>query len=275
MKTVTTTLDNHILTVTLHRPEQLNAFNEQMMEELLAVYKAANENDDVRVIIVTGSGKAFCAGMDLAQGDDVFASNEVQEQFRDTGGRVSLAVYELKKPIIAAINGAAIGIGITMTLPMDIRIVKKEAKIGFVFGRRGIGPEAASGWFLTKHVGIGKALEWLYSGRIISSSEALEAGLVQYEVEDPYAKACDIAREIIKNTSAISNAFSRQLLWSMHATEHPFQSHVVESKFLHWVATSPDVKEGIRSFLEKRPAEFQMKASELPDFMENKQIEGV
>ena len=268
MQTVTTNLDNHILTVTLHRPEQLNAFNEQMMEELLTVYEAANENDDVRVIIVTGSGKAFCAGMDLTQGENAFASDEEQELFRDMGGRVSLVVHELKKPIIAAINGAAIGIGITMTLPMDIRIVKKEAKIGFIFGKRGIGPEAASGWFLTKHIGIGKALEWLYSGRIISSAEALAAGLVQYEVDDPYAKAYELAQEIVANTSAVSNAFSRQLLWSMHVTEHPLTSHLVESRFLHWIATSPDVKEGIDSFFEKRPAKFEMKVSELPNFVE-------
>lgn len=265
-ETLFTSIDRGVMTITLHRPDVLNAFNEQMMNELIETYQAADANDDVRVVIVTGSGRAFCAGMDLNTGDDVFASEESADDFRDTGGRVSLVVHEIKKPVIAAINGAAVGIGITMTLPMDIRIVKKDAKIGFVFGRRGIGPEAGSGWFLPKLVGISKALEWVLTGRMLTTSEALEAGLVQYEVEDPYEKAMEIAREIVDNTSAVSNAFSRKLLWSMLGAEHPIESHLVESKFLHWAGTEADAKEGINSFMEKRPAVFKMTAKQLPNF---------
>lgn len=266
--TLLTNIEDGIMTIILNRPDQLNSFNEEMMEELIQTYKNADSNHDVRVIIVTGSGKAFCAGMDLASGEGVFSSNESDKEFRDMGGRVSLVVHSLKKPVIAAINGAAVGIGITMTLPMDIRIVKKDAKIGFVFGRRGIGPEAASGWFLPKIVGIHKALEWVLTGRMLSTSEVVEAGLAQYEVEDPYAKAIEIAKDIAYNTSAVSNAFSRKLLWNMLGTQHPYESHLLESKFLHWAGTSKDAKEGILSFLEKRPAKFEMSAHELPDFFE-------
>lgn len=255
------------MTITLHRPDVLNAFNSKMMEELIAAYEEADANDEVRVIIVTGSGRAFCAGMDLTCGDDVFASEESAEDFRDTGGKVSLVVHSLKKPVIAAINGAAVGIGITMTLPMDIRIAKKNAKIGFVFGRRGIGPETGSGWFLPKLVGVSKALEWVLTGRMLTTAEALDAGLVQYEVEDPYAKVVEISREIADNTSAVSNAFTRQLLWEMLGAKGPLESHLIESKFLHWAGGQADAKEGINSFMEKRPAKFEMTAQQLPDFL--------
>lgn len=265
-ETLLTSIDRDVMTITLHRPDVLNAFNVQMMDELIAAYKEADANDDVRVVIVTGSGRAFCAGMDLTTGDDVFSSEESAEDFRDTGGRVSLALHSLKKPVIAAINGAAVGIGITMTLPMDIRIAKKNAKIGFVFGRRGIGPEAGSGWFLPKLVGVSKALEWVLTGRMLTTAEALEAGLVQYEVEDPYAKAVEISREIADNTSAVSTAFSRQLLWGMLGAKGPLESHLIESKFLHWAGAQADAKEGINSFMEKRPAKFEMTVQELPDF---------
>jgi enoyl-CoA hydratase/carnithine racemase len=272
-ETLLTSIEQGVMTITLHRPNVLNAFNEQMMNELIEAYQAADANDEVRVVIVTGSGRAFCAGMDLNTGDDVFASEESADDFRDTGGRVSLVVHEIKKPVIAAINGAAVGIGITMTLPMDIRIVKKDAKIGFVFGRRGIGPEAGSGWFLPKLVGISKALEWVLTGRMLTTSEALEAGLVQYEVEDPYEKAMEIAREIVDNTSAVSNAFSRKLLWSMLGAKHPIESHLVESKFLHWAGAEADAKEGINSFMEKRPAVFKMSAKQLPNFFRGNEKE--
>ena len=265
-ETLITSIENGIMTIYLNRPHALNAFNEKMMEELILSYKKAEANPNVRVIIVTGNGRAFCAGMDLTGGEDTFNPEEASEDFRDTGGRVSLTVYELKKPVIAAINGPAVGIGITMTLPMDIRIIKKDAKAGFVFGRRGIGPEAASGWFLPKLVGIPKALEWILTARMITSSEGLEAGLFQYEADDPYEKALEIAREIVNHTSSVSNAFSRQLLWNMLGTEHPHESHLIESKFLHWASTKSDAKEGVRSFLEKRPAQFNMKVQELPDF---------
>ena len=266
MQTIETCLDNGILTVTLNRPEQLNAFNEVMLQELIDVYKSTNDDEAVRVIIVTGAGKAFCAGMDLAPGDDVFTTKDEMASFRDLGGQLSLVVYSLQKPIIAALNGAAVGIGITMTLPMDVRIVKTNAKVGFVFGRRGIGPEAASGWFLTKHVGISKALEWLYTGRMIPTDELIVSGLMQYAVDDPYVKAVEIAKEIIGNTSPVSNAFSRQLLWQMHNIQHPLESHLIESRFLHWVSPTADVKEGIQSFKEKRLPNFTLKTNDIPNF---------
>lgn len=266
-ETIKTDLQDGILVLTLNRPEMMNTYTHKMNEELLHFYKEVSNNDEVRVIIVTGSGRAFCAGMDLNEG---FDTEESAEDFRDLGGQVSMQMYKVTKPIIAAINGAAVGIGMTMTLPMDIRIVKKNVKIGFVFGRRGIGPEAGSGWFLPKVVGIGKALEWTLTGRYIPTSEALQAGLVQYEEEDPFAKAHEIARDIVTNTAATSNTFTRQLLWKMLGQEHPYESHLIESKFLHWASRNADVVEGIQSFIEKRPAEFPLKASELPKFFKSK-----
>lgn len=266
-ETIKTELQDGIMTLTLNRPDYMNAYTEKMSEELLHFYKNVNGNDDVRVIIVTGSGRAFCAGMDLSEGGSTFSSEQSSEDYRDLGGQVSLQVYEVNKPIIAAINGPAVGIGMTMTLPMDIRIVKKDTKIGFVFGRRGIGPEAASGWFLPKIVGIGKALEWTLTGRFIPTTEAVEAGLMQYESEDPLAKAYEIAQDIVENTAATSNSFTRQLLWKMMGQDHPSASHLVESKFLHWAGQNADATEGIQSFVDKRQAEFPMKASELPNFL--------
>lgn len=266
-KTIQTTLhDDGILTVTLNRPQAMNAYTLEMNEELKHLYKELNNDDAVRVIVVTGSGRAFCAGMDLSEGGATFESAESTEEFRDLGGQVSMLVYEVKKPIIAAINGPAVGIGMTMTLPMDIRIVKKDTKIGFVFGRRGIGPEAGSGWFLPRIVGISKALEWTLTGRYIPTSEALQAGLVQYEEEDPLAKAYEIAREIIQHTAATSNSFTRQLLWKMLGETHPYESHLMESKFLHWAGQNADAHEGIQSFVDKRAPQFPLKATDLPDF---------
>ena len=264
--TITTKLENHIMTITLNRPDNLNSFNEPMMQDLVAAYHSADQNDDVRVIIVTGAGRAFCAGADLSSGDNTFTSTLSAEEFRDKGGQLSLVVHSLKKPVIAAINGHAVGIGITMTLPMDIRIAKPDAKIGFVFGTRGIGPEACSGFFLPRIVGANKALEWLYTGRYIPVEEAREYGLIQYIDEQPYEKALAIAKQIVANTSAVSNSFSRQLIYHGINSTHPMEAHEIESRFLHWISTSDDVKEGIRSFLEKRPPQFPLKASELPNF---------
>lgn len=266
-ETIKTELENGILTLTLNRPEQMNAYTEKMNEELLHFYKNVNEDDAVRVIVVTGAGRAFCAGMDLSEGGATFSSEESEEEYRDLGGQVSLQVYEVKKPIIAAINGPAVGIGMTMTLPMDIRVVKKNAKIGFVFGRRGIGPEAASGWFLPRLVGIGKALEWTLTGRYIPTDEAVENGLVQFESDEPLEKAYEVAREIVENTAATSNSFTKQLLWKMLGENHPLSSHLIESKFLYWAGKNADANEGIQSFIEKRISVFPMKASELPDFL--------
>lgn len=246
----------------------MNAYTYEMNDELLDVYRRADQDDDVRVIIVTGAGRAFCAGMDLSLGTEVFQTEESEEDFRDIGGKVSLEVYKLKKPVIAAINGAAVGIGATMTLPMDIRIMKPGAKIGFVFGKVGIGPEATSGWFLPRIVGVNKAMEWVLTGRYIPEDEAVSSGLIQYVFDNPYEKAVEIAEEIIKNTAATSNSFSRQLFWQMLGKDHPYESHLVESRFLYWASRNADNKEGIESFLEKRSANFPMKANDLPDFFE-------
>ncbi|WP_188208063.1 enoyl-CoA hydratase-related protein [Alkalibacillus aidingensis] len=262
--------DEGILTVTLNRPDAMNAYTYQMNEELMNVYQKANQDDQVRVIIVTGAGRAFCAGMDLDEGDTTFQTEDTIESFRDIGGKTSLTVYELNKPIIAAINGPAVGIGLTMTLPMDLRIVKKNTKIGFVFGRRGIGPEAASGWFLPRVVPMGKALEWTLTGRMIPTEEAYQAGLVQYEEEDPLNKAYEIAREIVENTAATSNAFTRQLIWQMRGDQHPERSHLIESKYLYWASRNKDSKEGIESFMEKRKPDFPLSASDLPNFFTEK-----
>ncbi|MFC0272520.1 enoyl-CoA hydratase-related protein [Metabacillus herbersteinensis] len=266
-ETILIDVQNNIMTITLNRPSVLNAFNEQMLEELLKAYKQADENDEVRVVIVTGSGRAFCSGSDLSGGVETFSSEKSADNYRDTGGKLSLQVYNLKKPVIAAINGTAVGVGITMTLPMDIRIFTKGAKLGFVFGRRGIGPEACSGWFLPKIVGIGKALEWVLTGRMISTEEAHSSGLVNYVVEDALEKALEIAGEIVANTSSVSNAFSRQLLWHMLGTESPANSHLFESKFLHWAGNQADAKEGVAAFIEKRTPTFNMSVNEMPDFI--------
>jgi len=270
-ETIKTDLKDGILTIYLNRHDNLNAFTLQMGEELIDAYQQADRNDNVRVIVVTGEGKAFCAGMDLSEGEATFAYSEQPDQFRDSGGQVSLAVYNLKKPIIAAINGPAVGIGITMILPMDLRIVKKDTKIGFVFGKIGIGPEACSGWFLPRLVGIGKALEWTYTGRYIPTAEAYQYGLVHYEEDDPLKKAYEIANEIVKNTAATSNSFIRQLLWKMLGQNHPYESHLAESRFLHWAGNNADAKEGIQAFLQKREVNFPLSNNDLPNLFHNKE----
>ncbi|MEH7495410.1 enoyl-CoA hydratase-related protein [Neobacillus niacini] len=267
-ETIRTEQNEGILTIFLNRPKKMNAYTHVMAQELIDSYKNANEDDDVRVIIVTGEGKAFCAGMDLGDGGKTFSVSESMEDFRDSGGQVSIVVHDLKKPIIAAINGPAVGIGLTMTLAMDIRIVKKDAKIGFVFAKRGIGPEACSGWFLPRLVGIGKALEWMYTARYIPTSEALASGLVQYEVEDVLEKAYELAKQIASETAATSNTFVRQLLWGMLSENSPYASHLAESKFLFWAGNNADAMEGVQSFLEKRPAKFPLNSSDVPDFFD-------
>ncbi|MCM3594895.1 enoyl-CoA hydratase-related protein [Metabacillus idriensis] len=264
--TIKTEQKEGILTIFLNRPERMNAYTHEMANELMEAYKNADLDDDVRVIIVTGEGKAFCSGMDLGNAGETFSSNESIAEFRDSGGQISLLVHNMKKPIIAAINGPAVGIGLTMTLAMDIRVVKKDAKIGFVFAKRGIGPEACSGWFLPRLVGIGKALEWMYTARYIPTSEALESGLVQYEVDDVLEKAYELAQLIACETASTSNRFVRQLLWNMLSENTPVASHLAESKFLYWAGNNADAKEGIQSFLEKRPPKFPLKISEVPDF---------
>ena len=225
-------VDDGVLTITLDRPDRLNAFTTRMMHELIDAFGQADADDAVRAIIVTGAGRAFCAGADLGAGGDTFDNREEPiEQHRDGGGRVTLRIFESKKPVIAAINGPAVGVGATMTLPMDVRIAARGARMGFVFARRGIVPEACSSWFLPRVVGISRAMEWVATGRVFPAEEALAGGLVSRVVE-PEAlleTARGLAREIADNTSAVSVALARQLLWRMLGADHPMEAHKVDS----------------------------------------------
>ncbi|MFD6443068.1 crotonase/enoyl-CoA hydratase family protein [Peribacillus sp. NPDC060186] len=267
--TITSEIVDHVMIITLNRPERMNAFNEKMCDELILALDEADENDDVRAIILTGAGKAYCAGMDLEKGAETFMDHTPLVEYRDAGGVLSLRIFEMKKPIIAAINGSAVGIGITMTLPMDIRIASTDAKMGFVFARRGITMEACSGWFLPRLVGMGKASEWIFTGRMISAMEAYEGRLVNKIVEPDELMpiAMEIASEIAENTSSVSVTLSRQLMWTMLGANHPVESHKIESKMIHWTGKQADAQEGIEAFLEKRKAEFTMKSSsDMPPF---------
>lgn len=267
-------LADKVLTITLHRPDKLNAFTARMARELLDAMDQADRDDAVRVIIVTGSGRAFCAGADLSTGGDTFDYSTPQHQatidaHRDGGGIVTLRFFESIKPMIAAINGPAVGVGITMTLPMDIRIASTNARMGFVFARRGIVPEACSSWFLPRVVGISRAAEWTYTGRIFNAEEALASNLVSRVVapEDLLPTAQALAREIADNTSAMSVTLTRQLLWRMLGADHPMEAHKIDSKCIYFMGQSPDAMEGVSSFLQKRPAQFTMKpSSDLPPF---------
>ena len=266
-------VNDRVATVTLDRPGKLNAFTRRMRDELIGAFAAADADDGVRVVIVTGAGRAFCAGADLSGGAGTFDSakrgDAGLEDDRDGGGRVSLALYEMKKPVIAAINGPAVGVGVTMTLPMDVRIASSTAKFGFVFARRGIVPEACSSWFLPKVVGVSQAAEWLYTGRVFGAEEALAGGLVSRVVPPetllPAARA--LAREIADNTSAVAVALSRQMLWRMAGADHPMEAHKVDSRGILAMGASPDVREGVAAFLEKRAPRFGMKPStDMPSF---------
>ncbi len=288
-ETLDYSISDNILTLTLNRPDKLNAFNGPMMNELLAAFDAADADDAVRAIIVTGAGRAFCAGADLSAGAATFdyakradkpekagtpldADGNPEwshESVRDGGGRVTLRIYECLKPVIAAINGPAVGIGATMLLPMDIRLAADTARIGFVFARRGITPEACSSWFLPRLVGISRALEWTYSGRIFPAAEALAGGLVSAvhapEALLPAARA--LAREIVDHAAPVSVALTRQMMWRMLGADHPMEAHKVDSRAIYARGASADAKEGVTAFLEKRPAQFTGKVStDLPAF---------
>jgi len=265
-------VDDHIATLTLNRPEKLNAFTVTMMREMIDAFGRVDADDDVRAVIVTGAGRGFCAGADLSGGGETFAhggSDQTEERvIRDGGGMVSLRIFECVKPVIAAINGPAVGVGVTMTLPMDIRLASTSAKIGFVFARRGIVPEACSSWFLPRIVGISQALQWCYSGRVFTAEEALAGGLVRsiHEPDDLLPAARAIAAEIADNTSPVSVALTRKMMWSMLTADHPMQAHRVDSRAINERGRSADAREGVESFLEKRPAKFADKVSEgLPD----------
>ena len=257
-------LEDGVLTITLNRPERLNAFNGQMMAEMMDAFDRADADDDVRAIVVTGEGRGFCAGADLSSGGDTFArSNADLDDYRDGGGVLSLRIYDLRKPIIAAINGPAVGVGITMTLPMDVRLASTEARMGFVFVRRGMVPEACSSYFLPRLVGMGRASEWTLTGRVFPAAEAFEAGLVNRVLppDELLPAARDLAREISANTSPVSVAITRHMLWKALDAESPMAAHRVESKGIYTRGRSADAREGVTSFLEKRPAEFPLKVS--------------
>jgi enoyl-CoA hydratase/carnithine racemase len=266
-------VEDNILTITLNRPEALNAFNNTMLTELLDACDRADADDDIKAIIVTGAGRGFCAGADLSSGGNTFNNDSREDRadgmHRDVGGRLTLRLYELNKPIIAAVNGPAVGVGVTMTLPMDIRLASTDAKFGFVFARRGIVPEACSSYFLPRVVGISKALEWCYSGKVFPAREAMEGGLLRslHAPEDLLAEAKRIATEIRDNTSSVSVTLVRHMMWKMLGADHPMEAHKIDSRGIYYRGKSPDSKEGVVSFLEKRPAEFPGKvSSDMPEF---------
>ncbi len=256
-------------TVTLHRPDRLNAFTPTMAAELAAVAARADADDDVRVVVVTGAGRAFCAGADLSGGRETFADRagggadgfvqgEIGGAPRDWGGIASLPFAALRKPVIAAVNGAAVGIGATLTLPMDVRIAGESARFGFVFGRVGIVPEAASSWFLPRVVGISQAMEWVATGRVFDAQEALRGRLVSRVVpdDDLLPTAYALAAEIVEHTSAVAVGAARRLLWSMLGESSPWDAHRAESAALAELGRGPDAAEGVAAFLEKRTPDF-------------------
>jgi len=257
-----------IATITLHRPEKLNAVTSVLIRELLAAFDSADADDAVRVVIVTGAGRAFCAGADLSGGTETFDGARrgrpaPDGEHRDGGGLVALRIFDLKKPVIAAINGPAVGFGVTMTLPMDIRIASSTARLGFVFARRGVVPEACSTWFLPRLVGMPRAAEWVYTGRVFDAEEARAGGLVS-RVVPPDAllpTVRGLAREIADNTSAVSVALARQMMWKLLGADHPMEGHRLDSRGMDWTGRSADAREGIASFLEKRPPRFPLTAS--------------
>ena len=279
LQTLTFDVSDGIATLTLNRPDRLNAFTTQMRDELIAAFDATDRDDAVRAVIVTGAGRAFCAGADLSGGAATFdyatrqaAAREetrVGEVVRDGGGLVTLRIHQCLKPVICAVNGPAVGIGATMQLAMDIRIASSAAKFGFVFARRGIVPEACSSWFLPKVVGISRSAEWIYTGRIFGAEEALAGGLVSRVVppEELLPAALALAREIADNTAPVAVALARQMLWRMAGADHPMEAHKVDSRGILAMGASPDVAEGIASFKEKRAPHFGMKPSkDMPAF---------
>ena len=262
-------VEGPVATITLHRPDKMNAFTNRMLKEIIAAFDLTDADDAVRAVIVTGSGKAFCAGADLSGGGETFSKGGSDVAAKsgvvlDGGGLVALRIFESKKPVIGAINGAAVGVGVTMTLPMDIRLASDKAKFGFVFAKRGIVPEAASSWFLPRLVGISQAAEWCYTGRIIDADEALRGRLVRsvHAPDELLSVARSIALEIAAGTAPVSVALTRQMLWRMLGADHPMEAHRVDSRAINSRGASDDAREGVLSFLEKRPAEFPVKVSD-------------
>jgi enoyl-CoA hydratase/carnithine racemase len=268
---ITAELAERILTITLNRPERLNAWTPIMASELIDAFERANADDEVGAIIVTGAGRGFCAGADLAGGGETFDWRKrggQAERPEDNGGQFTLRVFDSLKPVIAAINGPAVGVGATMTLPMDVRLAAEDARIGFVFARRGIVPEASSSWFLPRVVGISRAMEWVATGRVFSAEEALRGGLVRslHPASELLGAARELAREIVENAAPVSVALTRRMLWRMLGAEHPMIAHRADSRAMFARGQSADAVEGVTSFLEKRPARFTDRVSDgLPD----------
>ncbi len=277
-ETILYAVNDRIATITLNRPDKLNAFTAKMMAEMIAAFDLTDGDDDVRAVIVTGAGRGFCAGADLSGGagtfdhrgsaDPIRTEARVGGVQRDGGGRLTLRIYESLKPVIAAVNGPAVGVGMTMQLAMDFRMASETARFGFVFGRRGITMEAASSWFLPRLVGLQTALEWCYTGRVFSAQEAHEKGLVRslHTPDDLIPAARALAREIADNTAPVSIALMRQMLWRMAGADQPMAAHQADSRAIQSRGQSADVAEGVTSFLEKRPAHFPNRVStDLPD----------
>ena len=281
-------VEDNILTITLNRPDRLNAYNVDMQNDLITAFNEADKDDDVKAIIVTGAGRGFCAGADLSAGAATFDFEKRADRsdkkaaiskdgkidwsnpgVRDGGGLVTLRIFDCLKPVISACNGPAVGVGITMQLAMDIRLASDQARYGFVFARRGLVPEACSSWFLPKIVGISKALEWVYSGRVFDAEEALEGGLIRsiHKPDDLIPTARSIAKEIVENVAPVSIALSRQMLWKMAGANHPMEAHKVDSRGIFSRGRMSDAKEGVTSFLEKRDPKFTNSVSEeMPDY---------
>lgn len=269
-------IENRVLTITLDRPDRLNAFNPQMGRELIDALDHADADDDVRAIIFTGAGRAYCAGADLSSGGDTFDYSahtddapDTERINRDGGGLVTLRIHDCLKPTIAAINGPAVGVGVTSTLPMDIRIASEDARFGFVFARRGIVPEACSSWFLPRVVGISRALEWCYTGEVFDAAEALDGGLVRSVVPAdelmPTARA--LAENIASNTSAVSVSLTRHMLWRLLGADHPMEAHKLDSRGVQYMGSTADAREGVESFLEKRAPQYRLSPStDMPDY---------
>jgi enoyl-CoA hydratase/carnithine racemase len=287
-QTILYEISDNILTITLNRPEKLNAFTGEMMAEMIDAFDKADADDDVRAIIVTGAGRGFCAGADLSAGAATFDYGQrddrpdrrpvrkpdgtvdlADESIRDGGGRLTLRIFECLKPVIAAVNGPAVGVGLTMQLAMDVRLASENARFGFVFARRGLVPEACSSWFLPRVVGISQALEWVLSGRVFSADEALQGRLIRsiHKPDQLIPAARALAREIADNTAQVAVALTRQMLWKMLGADHPMEAHKVDSRAIFFRGSSGDAREGVTSFLEKRPAKFPNKVSaDMPPF---------
>lgn len=281
LQTVRYDVADGIATLTLNRPDKLNAFTARMRDEMIAVFDETDRDDAVRAVIVTGAGRAFCAGADLSSGGNTFdyaarqeAAREetrVGEVYRDGGGQVTLRMYRSLKPVIGAINGAAVGIGMTVQLPMDVRLASTEARFGFVFARRGITPEAASTWFLPRLVGMSTALEWVISGRVFGAQEALERGLVRsvHAPDDLLPAARALARQMTDHSAPVSVALARQMLWRMAGAEHPMVAHRLDSRAIQSRGQSADVREGVGAFLDKREPVWPDRVSaDLPGFFD-------